>query len=189
MPDYGEAVTWTPERPRYKVSRLLLSWFFTAVSLGFAALVLPGVDAVDTEGAILMAACVAVLNALLPPIVAALRLPYTIGLGFVLVLLLNAVVLLVASDIVESYQVDSFGWALLAALIVAVSFSTHRNAGMSSFEPSRIPAWLAPVWEERSGSHSTMLCVSAASQRAMFGAFPSRIARRRTGSASPSISR
>ena len=35
-----------------------------------------------------------------------------------------------------------------------VSFSTHRNAGMSSLEPSRIPAWLAPVWEERSVSHS-----------------------------------
>jgi hypothetical protein len=37
---------------------------------------------------------------------------------------------------------------------VPVSFSTHRKAGMSSLEPSRIPAWLAPVWEERSGYHS-----------------------------------
>ena len=37
-----------------------------------------------------MAAAVAVLNALLPPLVAALRLPYTVGLGFVLVLLLDA---------------------------------------------------------------------------------------------------
>ena len=34
------------------------------------------------------------------------------------------------------------------------SFSTQRKAGMSSFEPSRIPAWLAPVCEERSVSHS-----------------------------------
>ena len=37
---------------------------------------------------------------------------------------------------------------------VAVSFSTQRNAGMSSFDPSRIPAWLAPVCDERSVSHS-----------------------------------
>ena len=73
-------------------------------------------------------------------------------------------------------------------IIVAVSFSTQRKAEMSSFEPSRIPAWLAPVCEERSVSHSTRRCVSRA-QRAMFGAFPSRIARRSTGSASPSISR
>ena len=34
------------------------------------------------------------------------------------------------------------------------SFSTHRKAGMSSLEPSRIPAWLAPVCDERSVSHS-----------------------------------
>ena len=32
---------------------------------------------------------------------------------------------------------------------VAVSFSTQRNAEMLSFEPSRIPAWLAPVCDER----------------------------------------
>ena len=60
---------------------------------------------------------------------------------------------------------------------------------MSSFEPSRIPAWLAPVCEERSVSHSASRCVPSASQRAIVGALPSRIARRRIGSASPSISR
>ena len=40
------------------------------------------------------------------------------------------------------------------------SFSTQRKAGMFSFEPSRMPAWLAPVCEERSVSHSTRRCVS-----------------------------
>ncbi len=69
------------------------------------------------------------------------------------------------------------------------SFSTQRNAGMFSFEPSRIPAWLAPVWEERSVSHSTRWWVLAASQLANTGALPSRIARCSTGFASPSISR
>ena len=70
-----------------------------------------------------------------------------------------------------------------------LSLSTQRNAGMSSLEPSRIPAWLAPVCEERSVSHSVSPCVPSATQRAMLGAFPSRIARLSTGSASPSISR
>ena len=40
---------------------------------------------------------------------------------------------------------------------------------MSSFEPSRIPAWLAPVCEERSVSHSASRCVPSASQRAIVG--------------------
>ena len=39
------------------------------------------------------------------------------------------------------------------AMMRPVGLSTHRNAGMSWFEPSRMPAWLAPVCDERSGSH------------------------------------
>ena len=39
-------------------------------------------------------------------------------------------------------------------IIRPVSFSTQRNAGMSSLEPSRMPAWLAPVCDDRSVSHS-----------------------------------
>ena len=60
---------------------------------------------------------------------------------------------------------------------------------MSSFEPSRIPAWLAPVCEERSVSHSASRCVPSSTQRAIVGALPSRIARCSTGRARPSISR
>ena len=75
------------------------------------------------------------------------------------------------------------------AMIRPVGLSTHRNAGMSWFEPRRMPAWLAPVCDERSGSHAVSSYPWSATQRAMFGALPSRIARRSTGSASPSISR
>ena len=49
----------------------------------------------------------------------------------------------------------------------AVSFTTQRKAGMFSFEPSRIPAWLAPVWDERSVSHSANSWLPSWSQRAM----------------------
>jgi uncharacterized membrane protein YvlD (DUF360 family) len=147
MSEYAQAVTWTPERPRFKPLRLLLSWAFTAVALWFAAAILPGVDVVDWSGAVFMAVWVAVLNALLPPILAALRLPFTVALGFVLVLLLNAVVLVVASDIVTSYEVDSFWWALAAAFVVAavsvvldVIFGTNDDDTFSIRVVQRIAA-------------------------------------------------
>ena len=70
-----------------------------------------------------------------------------------------------------------------------VCFSTQRKAGMSWFEPSRMPAWLAPVCDDRSVSQPSRLWESSASQRAITGACPSRIARRSTGRARPSISR
>ena len=117
---YGEAVTWHPERPRFKPIRLLLSWALTGASLWIAAAILPGVDIAGAGGALLVAAVVAVLNAVLPPVLAALRLPFMIGLGFLLVLVLNAFVLKLASDVLENtFTVDNFGWALLAALVVA----------------------------------------------------------------------
>jgi len=117
---YGEAVSWQPERPRFKPLRVLVSWAVTALSLWLTAKLLPGVDVEGTGGAFLVAAVVAVLNALLPPLLAALRLPFMLALGFLLVLALNAVVLKLASDLLDNtFTVDNFGWALLAALMVA----------------------------------------------------------------------
>ena len=117
---YGEAVAWHPERPRFKPLRLLLSWALTGASLWVAAAILPGVDIAGGWGALVVAAVVAVLNAVLPPILAALRLPFMIALGFLLVLALNAFVLQLASNVLDdTFVVDNFGWALLAALVVA----------------------------------------------------------------------
>jgi uncharacterized membrane protein YvlD (DUF360 family) len=117
---YGEAVTWQPARPKLRPVRVLLSWALTAAALWIAAALLPGLDIDETGGALAVAAVVAVLNALLPPVIAALRLPFTIALAFILVLLLNAVALQLASDVLENtFVVDNFWWALLGALVVA----------------------------------------------------------------------
>ena len=52
--------------------------------------------------------------------IAALRLPYTVGLTFVLVLLLDALLLQLASAIAPgAIRVDDFGWALLTALVAS----------------------------------------------------------------------
>ena len=118
--EYGEPVTWEPDKPKFKPLRLLISWLLTGIALLVAAAILPGVNIVDRWDALWMAAVVALLNALLPPLLAALRLPFMIGLGFILILILNALVLLAASNLIDhSYEVDNFGWALLAALVVA----------------------------------------------------------------------
>jgi uncharacterized membrane protein YvlD (DUF360 family) len=118
---YDEELAWHPERPRFSVWRLLIAWVLTAAALWVAAAILPGVHIDDAWGALLVAAVVAVLNAVLPPMLAALRLPFMLALGFLLVLALNAFVLKLASDVlgVDTFSVDSFWWALLAALVVA----------------------------------------------------------------------
>ncbi len=85
-----------------------------------AAGILPGVDIEDFWGALVVAAIIGALNAIIPPALAALRLPLTLVLGFVLVLVADALMLVAAAELTDGVlSVDSFGWALLAALIVA----------------------------------------------------------------------
>jgi uncharacterized membrane protein YvlD (DUF360 family) len=128
---YAKPLSWQPVRPRFRPGRLLLSWFISAVALVVAASLVPGISIESFGGAIAVAAVVAILNALLPPIVAALRLPFTLVAGFLLVLVLDAFMLKLAADILESAMtVDSFWWALLAAL-VASAVSTGLQVVLS----------------------------------------------------------
>jgi uncharacterized membrane protein YvlD (DUF360 family) len=117
---YGELPAWSPERPRFKPAEILLSWLVGAGALLIAAAIVPGVHVNGFLGAVAASAVIAVLNAILPPIVAALRLPFMVLLGFLIVLLLDAALLLATSALIPHWlTVDSFGWALLAALIAA----------------------------------------------------------------------
>ena len=119
MSVHGEVPTWRPEQIRLRPTRLLVSLLITAAALGVTAAILPGVDIADTLGALVVALVVGVLNAVIPPLAAALRLPFMLVLGFLLTLVLNAVVLELAADVLESFTVDSFWWALLAAILVS----------------------------------------------------------------------
>ncbi len=117
---YGEQPTWTPARPRIRPFRVVLSWLVSGAALLVAALIVPGVHVPGFGGAIVAAALIAILNALLPPVIAALRLPFALISGFLLVLVLDALMLELTSRIAPgAIQVDSFGWALVTALLAS----------------------------------------------------------------------
>ena len=141
-PTYGRSTAWRPERPRLQVFPVLISWFATGVALMVAAAILPGVDIGSFWGALLVAVVVAALNAVIPPVLAALRLPLTLVLGFLLVLIADALILLIAADLNVTngaFTVDNFGWALLAALVVAaVSVVLAVIFGTDDMSPVRI---------------------------------------------------
>jgi uncharacterized membrane protein YvlD (DUF360 family) len=119
-PAYGEVVRWQPERPRLRIGRLVLGWIVAAASVEVASWLLPGVALEGTAAAFIVAALVAVLNAVLPPVLASLRLPFMVAFGFILVLLADAVVLSVAADALpDDIHIDGFGDALAAALVIA----------------------------------------------------------------------
>jgi uncharacterized membrane protein YvlD (DUF360 family) len=119
---WGGGLEWRPQRPRVSPFALAVSWTVAAASLLVAAAVVPGVTVPSAGGAFVTAALIAVLNAVFPPLVAALRLPYTLAVGFIAVLVLDAVMLRSASRIDDrAIQVSSFGWALVAALVASAA--------------------------------------------------------------------
>ncbi len=121
-PTYGEVVQWSPQTPRFRPLSFALHWVVSAVAVFVAAAIVPHVTVHRLPDAFVAAALIAVLNAALPPLVAALRLPYTLVLGFLAALILDPLILLLASQIdPHSIEVDSFGWALLASLVIAAT--------------------------------------------------------------------
>jgi uncharacterized membrane protein YvlD (DUF360 family) len=110
---------WQPEKLRLRPLQLIISWILAALALGLTAAILPGVDIDDWGGAFVVAAVIAALNAVIPPIFAALRLPLTLVFGFLISLFLSAAVLWFSADALTSFTVDSFWWALLASLVMA----------------------------------------------------------------------
>jgi uncharacterized membrane protein YvlD (DUF360 family) len=117
---YGEEVTWQPATPRIGVVRLLVSWVVAAASIAVAAWLVPGVVLEQTGAAFAVAAVIVLLNGILPPVLAALRLPFMLVAGFLLVLVADALVLNAAGDLLsDDVHVGSFGDALLAALVMS----------------------------------------------------------------------
>jgi uncharacterized membrane protein YvlD (DUF360 family) len=112
--------------------RLLLALLVSSASILLAAGILPGFDVGDFWVAIVAALIIGALNAVLAPLVAALRLPFTVATSFLLLLVLDAWLLLAADDLTDDIAVDGFWWALLAALVIsAISTALGVIAGIN----------------------------------------------------------
>jgi uncharacterized membrane protein YvlD (DUF360 family) len=129
--EYGARPRRSDVRPQIRPARLLLSLLVTAASVFLAAGILPGFDVGDFWAALLAALLIAALNAILAPIVAAVRLPYTVATSFLLLLVLNAVILRLADALTEgAIEVDGVGAGLVAALVItAISTALEAIAG------------------------------------------------------------
>jgi uncharacterized membrane protein YvlD (DUF360 family) len=116
----GDATAWQPVRPRFHAGRVILSWLVAAASLLIAAQLVPAVEVGSFAGAAAATLGIAVLNAIIPPLVAALRIPFMALAGFGVILLVDAAMLEAVSAIAPgAIKVDSFWWALVAALVAA----------------------------------------------------------------------
>lgn len=83
-----------------------------------AAYVLPGVHIDSVVAAIVTAAVIALLNTFIRPILIVITLPFTIFSMGLFLIIINALIILMASALVNSFHVDSFWSALLFSLLL-----------------------------------------------------------------------
>jgi uncharacterized membrane protein YvlD (DUF360 family) len=135
-PGQSYRAPWRPEPLRIRPLRLFLFWATAAVALLAATAIAPGASIEGLGGAFLVVAVVAVLNTFIPPLVAAIRIPFTLVLGLVLVLVVDAAMLLAADALTDgTIALTSFWDSLLVALMAsAASIVLQMALGMDDEE-------------------------------------------------------
>ena len=103
------------------VNALILRWASNAVALFVAAWVLAGVSYGNRWCTLLIAAAVfTVINASIKPTLAVLSIPFIVVTAGLFYFLINVLMLYVTDWVVPAFELRTFWWAALAAIIVSL---------------------------------------------------------------------
>jgi len=106
-------------RLRDAIKRILLIWAIQAFALIIASLLMNGVEIADLRTAILTAAVIGLLNALLWPLLSYILVPFAVVTLGLAALLLNGLMVWLASLLVEGFTVTDFWAAFWLSLLLA----------------------------------------------------------------------
>src|SRR5574338_994584 len=101
--------------------KIILRLLVTAAIAFILAQVLPGVHVADYGTAILFAIVLGFLNIFLRPILIILTLPLTLLTFGLFLFIINTITVLLASEWVRGFEIDSFGWGLIFSLLLTAS--------------------------------------------------------------------
>ena len=100
--------------------RFIMRIIITSIVAFGLSYVLSGISIDTFWTAIIVAIVLAILNAVVKPILIILTLPITlITLGFFL-FVINALIILFAEHLIRGFKVDGFWWALLFSLLLSL---------------------------------------------------------------------
>ena len=101
---------------RHPIVRILIIGIFEVIGLILMAILLNGLMINRVGTAILAVALIGLLNALLWPILSRILLPFAVFTGGLLFLVLNGVIIWLASQFIDGFSVDSIWTAMIASL-------------------------------------------------------------------------
>lgn len=102
---------------------LIVDWLILSVAVWASAAVLSGVRVGSFKDALVISVFVGILNFLIGWLLFAVFTVITLGIAYLLAFItrwiIDAIVLKIVASQSDRLQIDSFGWALLAALLMS----------------------------------------------------------------------
>lgn len=108
---------------------VLINWLISTVVIMALAYVLPGVDIENWFVALVAALILGLINAILRPLFILLTLPVNILTLGLLTFVIDALLVMLAAAIIDGFEIASFWWALLFALLLSLIGSLFRGEG------------------------------------------------------------
>jgi putative membrane protein len=106
---------------------LILRWLLNTVALFIVVRLVPHFHCDSWVTLAIAALVLGLLNAIVRPILFVLTLPITIVTLGLFLIVLNAIMLELTAWLVKGFAIDSFGWAIVGALVLSlVSLVTDR---------------------------------------------------------------
>lgn len=99
---------------------LLVKILLSSIGVVIAAYLLPGVHVESFMTAIIIAVILSVLNVTVKPLLIVLTIPLTIVTLGLFLIVINALIVLLADALISGFVVQSFWWALIFSLLLAL---------------------------------------------------------------------
>lgn len=100
--------------------KILAEWLLKAIILLLTSYLIPGFRIDSYLTAFLVALVLGILNLLIKPILTLFTLPLTILTLGLFTFVINALLLLIASEFVPGFHIASFGTAIIAAITISL---------------------------------------------------------------------
>ena len=99
---------------------LIVSWAINAVSLLLLTWLMPAVNVTSFGAALLAVLVLGLLNAVIRPVLLVLTLPVNLVTLGLFTFVINGFLFWLAARFLEGFEVRSFGWAMLAAIVYSL---------------------------------------------------------------------
>jgi putative membrane protein len=100
--------------------KTIINWLVSALAILVTAYLLPGVHVDGILTAFVLAVVLGAINMILRPILVFLTLPITVVTLGLFILVINALLVLLASYVVPGFTVANFWWAFLFGIVLAI---------------------------------------------------------------------